>query len=48
MSPKAMGVHSDLGFSGDALCDGGRSMEQDRVRLGLTGVGVVGGHYEVV
>ena len=48
MSPKAVGVHSDWGFSGDALCDRERSMEQDRVWLGPTGVEVIGGHYEVV
>ena len=44
MSPEAMGVHSDWGFSRDALCDGGWSMEQDRVWLGLTSVAVIGGN----
>ena len=44
MSPKAMGVLSDWGFCGDALCNGERSMEQDRVWLGPTSVRVVGGH----
>ena len=48
MSPKAMGVHSNWSFSGDALCDGGRSMEWDQVWSETTGVGVIGGHYEVV
>ena len=43
MSPKAVGVCSNLGFSGDTLCDGGRSMERDRVWSGLTRVRVVGG-----
>ena len=48
MSPKARGVHSELGFGRDTLCDRGRSMERDQVWLGLTSVGVIGEHYEVV
>ena len=44
MSPKAIGVCSDWGFHGDTLCDGERSMEQDRVWSGMTSVGVVGEH----
>ena len=47
MSTKAMGVHSDWGFCGDALCDGERTMEWDWVWSGLTSVGDVGGSYEV-
>ena len=47
MSSKAVGVRSDWGFSMDALCDGGRFMEQDQVWLGLTSVGVIGWHDEV-
>ena len=35
MLPKAVGVHSDLDFSGYTLCD--------RERLGLTSVGAVEG-----
>jgi len=31
MSPKAMGVHSDLSLSRDALGDREMSMERDRV-----------------
>jgi len=48
MSPEAVGVHSNWGFSSDALCNGEGSMEQDWVWLGPTGVGVIGGHYKVV
>jgi len=48
MSPKAVGVHSDWGFLVDALCDRGRFMERDRVWSGLTNVGVIGWHNEVV
>ena len=47
MSPKAMGVCSDWGFSGNAQCDGERSMECDWVWLGLTSMGDIGGHDEV-
>ena len=47
MLPKAIGVHSDWGFHGGTLCNGGRSMEWDRVWSELTSVEVVGGHYEV-
>ena len=47
MSPKAIGVCSDWGFHGDALHDGERSMEWDRVWSGTTSMGVVGEHDEV-
>ena len=43
MSPKAMGVHSNLSLSWDALGDGERSMEWDQVWSGLTSAGVIGG-----
>jgi len=47
MSPKAVGVHSNWGFSVDALCNGGMFMEWDQVHE--VGSGVVradqcGGH----
>jgi len=47
MLPKAIGVCSDWGFHGGTLYDQGGCMEQDRVWLGPTSVGVVGGSYEV-
>ena len=43
MLPKAVGVHSDLSLSGNALGDGEMSMEWDQVWSGPTSVGVVGG-----
>jgi len=42
MSPKAMGVHFDWGFSGDALCDEERSMEWDQVWSWPTSARVIG------
>ena len=47
MFPKAVGMCSDGRCHGGTLCDGGRFMEWDQVWSELTGVGVVGGHYEV-
>ena len=44
MLPEAVGLHSDLDFSGDTLCDGERSMGQDQVWLGPTSVGAIEGH----
>jgi len=44
MSTKAVGVHSNWGSSGDALCDGGGSMEHNRVWSGLTKVGDMSGY----
>ena len=43
MSPKAVGVHSDLSLSRDALGDGERSMERDWVWSEPTSAGVIGG-----
>jgi len=47
MLPKAVGVCSNLGLSRDTLGNGERSMERDRVWLGLSSVGVIGGHNAV-
>jgi len=46
MSPKAVWVCSDWSFS-DTQCDWERPIEHDWVWLGLTSVGVIGGHNEV-
>ena len=43
MSPQAVGVHYNWGFSGNAHCDWERPMECDWVWSGLTNVGVIGG-----
>jgi len=47
MSPKAMGVHSDWGFSCNTQCDWERPMESGQVWSGLTSIGVIGGYDEV-
>jgi len=46
MLPNAMGVRSDLGLSGDTLCDGGGPWSGSGV-VGPTSVGVIGGHNAV-
>jgi len=44
MSPKAVGVCSNWGSSGETLCDGGRSMERNQVWSGPTSMGDMGGY----